>query len=132
MALTLTYRGWRPYTEVRWNGGQYGFTRDQCRDDIPEDFILRKIVPGIEQGMTMWEVGGLDDAAPSKSEAMLAVVEPVVEAPEPTPEPVAEESADESLEDMTRAELMRTAKEEGHEVKTTMKKADLIELLSGE
>ena len=56
------------------------------------------------------------------------VVEEIVE--EPVVEAEAEESSDVDYDSMTRAQLMALAKERGHTTKNTMKKADLIELLS--
>jgi len=130
LGLTLTFNGWRPYTEVRWDGVGYGFARGQTRDDVPEEFIRMKIMPGIENGMTIWSVGGLteeEQVAEEKVTAMKAVVEESIAV-----EAVVEEAEAVDYASMTRATLMKTAKEEGHEVKTTMKKADLLELLSGE
>ena len=130
MGLTLTFNGWRPYTEVRWDGVGYGFARGQTRDDVPEEFIRMKIMPGIENGMTIWSVGGLTDEeqiAEEKSTAMKAVVEESVAI-----EAAVEEAAAVDYASMTRAPLMRTAKQPGHEDSPPMQKADLIELLSGE
>ena len=113
MGLTITYTGWRPYAEVKVDGVRFGFSRGQSRDDIPEEFIRRKILPAIENGATLWTVEGLKD---EKTEAMKEVVKDTVED--------ASESVDYTK--MTRAQLMKAAKELGLQVNTSDKKADLL------
>ena len=120
MGLTITYTGWRPYAEVKVNGERYGFTRGQSRDDIPEDWVRRKIVPAIENGATLWKVEGLDED--EKTKAMKEVID----------EPVAEEPAEEAVEpavdysSLTRAKLMSECKSLGLPVDKSDKKADLL------
>ena len=60
MALSLQYTGNRPYTELKLQFGKkkmiYGFARGTIRDDIPQEFIERKIQPMIANGGTAWKV----------------------------------------------------------------------------
>jgi len=60
MALSLQYTGNRPYTELKLHFGKkkiiYGFARGTIRDDIPQEFIERKIQPMIANGGTAWKV----------------------------------------------------------------------------
>ena len=115
MGLTITYTGWRPYAEVKVNGERYGFTRGQSRDDIPEDWVRRKIVPAIENGATLWKVEGLDEE--KKTKAMKEVIdEPVAE----TVETVVDYAS------LTRPKLMSECKSLGLPVNKSDKKADLL------
>ena len=120
MGLTITYTGWRPYAEVKVDGERYGFTRGQSRDDIPEDWVRRKIVPAIENGATLWKVEGLDED--EKTKAMKEVIdEPVVEEPAEAVETTVDYSS------LTRAKLMSECKTLGLPVNKSDKKADLLE-----
>ena len=119
MGLTITYTGWRPYAEVKVNGERYGFTRGQSRDDIPEDWVRRKIVPAIENGATLWKVEGLNEDEQTK--AMKEVIdEPVAEPAEEVVETAVDYSS------LTRAKLMSECKTLGLPVNKSDKKADLL------
>ena len=119
MGLIITYTGWRPYAEVKVDGERYGFTRGQSRDDIPEDWVRRKIVPAIENGATLWKVEGLGED--EKTKAMKEVID------EPVAEP-AEEAVETTVDysSLTRAKLMSECKTLGLPVNKSDKKADLL------
>lgn len=120
MGLIITYTGWRPYAEVKVDGERYGFTRGQSRDDIPEDWVRRKIIPAIENGATLWKVEGLDED--EKTKAMKEVIdEPVVEEPAEAVENAEDYSS------LSRAKLMSECKTLGLPVDKSDKKADLLE-----
>ena len=114
MGLTITYTGWRPYAEVKVDGERYGFTRGQSRDDIPEDWVRRKIIPAIENGATLWQVEGLGED--EKTKAMKEVINETSE--EPT------EAIDYSS--LTRPQLMSQCKSLGLPVNKSDKKAELL------
>ena len=114
MGLTITYTGWRPYAEVKVDGERYGFTRGQSRDDIPEDWVRRKIIPAIENGATLWQVEGLGED--EKTKAMKEVINETSE--EPT------EAIDYSY--LTRPQLMSQCKSLGLPVNKSDKKAELL------
>jgi len=120
LGLIITYTGWRPYAEVKVDGERYGFTRGQSRDDIPEDWVRRKIIPAIENGATLWKVEGLDED--EKTKAMKEVIdEPVVEEPAEAVENAEDYSS------LSRAKLMSECKTLGLPVDKSDKKADLLE-----
>jgi hypothetical protein len=121
MGLKVEYVGSRSYTEFHYKGRAIGFARGEVQE-IPEQAIptFRSLIEG---GSTMWKIVE-GDAPADKTEAMKATIETA---------PVAEEAVEESSVDyasMTRAELMALAKERGLATKNTMKKADLVTLLS--
>lgn len=122
MGIKVEYVGARSYTEFRYAGGKVvGFSRGMVRE--LEDAAIPTIRQLVDNGSTMWNI--IDDA-PSQTEAMKATIEPTVE--ETVVE--AEEASDVDYASMSRAALMSLAKERGHTTKNTMKKADLVELLS--
>jgi len=128
MGIKVQYVGARSYTEFRLGNKVVGFGHGEIQEmDDSATPVFRSLV---DNGSTMWKI--IDDA-PSKTEAMKEAIEPtVVEeiVEEPVVEAEAEESSDVDYDSMTRAQLMALAKERGHKTKNTMKKADLIELLS--
>lgn len=128
MGIKVQYVGARSYTEFRLGNKVVGFGHGEIQEmDDSTIPVFRSLV---DNGSTMWKI--IDDA-PSKTEAMKEAIEPtVVEeiVEEPVVEAEAEESSDVDYDSMTRAQLMALAKERGHTTKNTMKKADLIELLS--
>ena len=96
MALSLQYTGNRPYTEIKLHFGKkkivYGFARGTIRDDIPQEFIERKIQPMIANGGTAWKVldsngepaGAMKEALkaeepPKEKNVVVETVETVVE-----------------------------------------------------
>ena len=85
MALTLKYVGARPYCELNIGGLTYGFARGMERDDVPEDFINTVIKPALDNGGTMWTIGGGDDTSAQQTQAMLDVVQEPEVVPEPAP-----------------------------------------------
>jgi len=117
MGLKVEYVGSRSYTEFHYKGRAIGFARGEVQE-IPEQAIptFRSLIEG---GSTMWKIVEGDVPA-DKTEAMKATIETA---------PVAEESSVDYAS-MTRAELMSLAKERGITTKNTMKKADLVTLLS--
>jgi hypothetical protein len=122
MGIKVEYVGARSYTEFRYGNKAVGFARGMVRE--LEDAAIPTIRQLVDNGSTMWKIVG--DTVPDKTEAMKATIEPTVE------ETVVEEeeSADVDYASMSRAALMSLAKERGHTTKNTMKKADLVELLS--
>lgn len=120
MGIKVEYVGSRSYTEFRYGSKAVGFARGMVRE--LEDAAIPTIRSLVDNGSTMWKI--VDDVVPDKTEAMKATIEPTVE------EVVEESSSDADYESMTRAQLMALAKERGLSTKNTMKKADLIELLS--
>ena len=128
MGIKVQYVGARSYTEFRLGNKVVGFGHGEIQEmDDSTIPVFRSLV---DNGSTMWKI--IDDA-PSKTAAMKEAIEPtVVEeiVEEPVVEAEAEESSDVDYDSMTRAQLMALAKERGHTTKNTMKKADLIELLS--
>ena len=121
MGIKVEYVGARSYTEFRYGGKSVGFARGMVRE--LDDEAIPTIRQLVDSGSNMWKI--IDDA-PSQTEAMKATIEPTVE------ETVVEEeeSTDVDYASMSRAALMSLAKERGHTTKNTMKKADLVELLS--
>jgi hypothetical protein len=121
MGIKVQYVGSRSYTEFRLGNKVVGFGHGEIQEmegaAIP---VFRSLV---DSGSTMWRI--VEDKT-SQTTAMKEAIEPTVE------ETVVEEeeSTDVDYESMTRAELMSLAKERGHTTKNTMKKADLVELLS--
>lgn len=130
MGIKVQYVGARSYTEFRLGNKVVGFGHGEIQEmDDSTIPVFRSLV---DNGSTMWKI--IDDA-PSKTEAMKEAIEPtvveeIVEEPVVEAEAEAEESSDVDYDSMTRAQLMALAKERGHTTKNTMKKADLIELLS--
>ena len=124
MGIKVEYVGSRSYTEFRYGSKSVGFARGMVRE--LEDAAIPTIRSLVDNGSTMWKIVG--DVVPDKTEAMKATIEPTVE--EIVEEVAEEASTDVDYNSMTRAELMALAKERGHTTKNTMKKADLIELLS--
>ena len=121
MGIKVEYVGSRSYTEFRYGSEVIGFARGMVRE--LEDAAIPTIRSLVDNGSTMWTIVG-EDAPADNTEALKATIEP---------EPVAEEVVEDSSVDyasMTRAELMALAKERGLTTKNTMKKADLVTLLS--
>jgi hypothetical protein len=121
----LRYVGARPYTEFKWEGRSYGFSRGMERNDIPDSFIEAMILPGIENGVTMWQVE--DDtlkAAQEKAIEMKATMEEPAEVVEETE--VVEESPSVDLDSMTRAQLMSWCSERGLPTASKDKKVELL------
>jgi hypothetical protein len=121
MGIKVQYVGSRSYTEFRLGNKVVGFGHGEIQEmegaAIP---VFRSLV---DNGSTMWKI--VEDKT-SQTTAMKEAIEPTVEKTVVEEE----ESTDVDYESMTRAELMSLAKERGHTTKNTMKKADLIELLS--
>tara|TARA_R100001198_G_C5134925_1_gene151424 strand:+ start:163 stop:483 length:321 start_codon:yes stop_codon:yes gene_type:complete len=95
------------------------------RDDIPDSFIEAMILPGIENGVTMWQVE--DDtlkAAQEKAIEMKATMEEPAEVVEETE--VVEESPSVDLDSMTRAQLMSWCSERGLPTASKDKKVELL------
>jgi hypothetical protein len=125
MGIKVQYVGARSYCEIMVDKQKQGFSRNMIKE-LPTEYVERHIRPQIEiGGSKAWLI--VDDTE-TKSKAMKAVVEETV--PEPVAEPVAEETIDVDYSSMTRFQLMAIAKERGHTVKNTTKKADLLEMLS--
>jgi len=121
MGIKVQYLGNRAYCEILVGTQKQGFSRNMIKE-LPTDYVERHIRPQIEiGGSKAWLI--VDDTE-TKSKAMKAVVE------ETAPEPVAEETTGVDYSSMTRFQLMAIAKERGHTVKNTTKKADLLEMLS--
>ena len=121
MGIKVQYVGARSYCEIMVDKQKQGFSRNMIKE-LPTDYVERHIRPQIEiGGSKAWLI--VNDTE-TKSKAMKAVVEETV------PEPVAEETTDVDYSSMTRFQLMAIAKERGHTVKNTTKKADLLEMLS--
>jgi len=121
MGIKVQYVGARSYCEILVDKQKQGFSRNMIKE-LPTDYVERHIRPQIEiGGSKAWLI--VDDTE-TKSKAMKAVVEETV------PKPVAEETTDVDYSSMTRFQLMAIAKERGHTVKNTTKKADLLEMLS--
>lgn len=121
MGIKVQYVGDRSYCEILVDKQKQGFSRNMIKE-LPTGYVERHIRPQIEiGGSKAWLI--VDDTE-TKSKAMKAVVEETV------PEPVAEETIDVDYSSMTRFQLMAIAKERGHTVKNTTKKADLLEMLS--
>lgn len=117
MGYTITYTGGKPYIEFDVFGVRTGFARGDPRTDIPAEWIEERILGGIANGSTSWEV--VSDTEEKKTAAMKEVVEaPKVEEP-------AEEPA-EDLSKLTRAKLMALCKERGIATTNSDKKADLL------
>ena len=150
MALTLKYVGARPYCELNIGGLTYGFARGMERDDVPEDFINTVIKPALDNGGTMWTIGGGDDTSAQQTQAMLDVVQepevvpepaPVIEVapepeivPEPAPEPAPVTEQTQAMldvvevqfsESMTRPQMMNWCRDNGIETTTSDTKVSL-------
>lgn len=138
LSLSLTYAGWRNYTEIKYKGTKYGFAPGMTRTDIPEEFIRKEIVPSLKYDAKMWVVGGLEDPD-DQTIAMQEVIKetPVEETTTPMQvnAPVVEADAtavSPDLSSLTRAKLMSLASKMGLKVSPSDKKIDLIERLQGE
>jgi len=113
MGYTITYTGGKPYIEFDVFGVRTGFARGDPRTDIPDKWIEERILGGIANGSTSWEV--VSDDEEKKTAAMKEVVEST--------------TADEPVEDLTkltRAKLMALCKERGIAITNSDKKADLL------
>lgn len=113
MGYTITYTGGKPYIEFDVLGVRTGFARGDPRTDIPAEWIEERILGGVANGSTSWEV--VSDTEEKKTEAMKEAVEA----------PKAEEPA-EDLSSLTRAKLMALCKERGIATTNSDKKADLL------
>lgn len=122
MGYTITYTGGKPYIEYEINGRKYGFARGDPKTNIPASWIEERILGGIENGSTSWEV--VSDADEKKTEAMKEVVEATVEPVEEAP------AVPEDLSTLSRAKLMALCKERGIDTSNRDKKADLLEKLA--
>lgn len=122
MGYTITYTGGKPYIEYEINGRKYGFARGDPKTNIPASWIEERILGGIANGSTSWEV--VSDADEKKTEAMKEVVETTVEPVKEAP------AAPEDLSTLSRAKLMALCKERGIDTSNRDKKADLLEKLA--
>tara|TARA_R110002020_G_scaffold276328_2_gene491703 strand:- start:1433 stop:1840 length:408 start_codon:yes stop_codon:yes gene_type:complete len=132
LTLSLTYKGWRNYTELKIGDRSYGFAPGMTRTDIPKEFIEEKIIPSLAFDATIWVVEGHETVEKAKAQKMVEAIE--------TPSEEKEESATEPMVDsdtpdyssLTRAKLMSLAKSKGLPVSPSDKKVDLIARLQGE
>ena len=137
LTLSLTYKGWRNYTELKIGGRSYGFAPGMTRTDIPKEFIEEKIIPSLAFDATIWVVEGHEPVEKAKAKKMVEAIE--------TPSEEKEVSAIEPMQanapvdgdtldysSLTRAKLMSLAKSKGLSVSPSDKKVDLIARLQGE
>jgi hypothetical protein len=133
MALSLQYVGVRPYTELKVSTGgkkhTFGFARGNVRDDIPQQFIVEKIVPMIENGGQSWKVLDSKGEPAGAMKEALKVEEPpkeknvVVETVETVVEKVKEAVLPSRIEDIEEKVVEK-------EVKADKPKADVEKLLA--
>ncbi len=137
MALKLQYVGARPVVKIRltaWgNDQEYWFARGQIRDDIPEEYIVNRIQPMIDNGGTAWKI--INDN--EKSEAMLSVVVEEKKVAKPVAKTETEKSeamlaavsepTPEFDQSMSRAEMMAWCKSKGIKTSTKDTKSTLTE-----
>jgi len=137
LTLSLTYKGWRNYTELKIGGRSYGFAPGMTRTDIPKEFIEEKIIPSLAFDATIWVVEGHKSVEKVKSQKMVEAIEtPSEEKEESATEPMHENAPVDSdtldYSSLTRAKLMTLAKSKGLPVSPSDKKVDLIARLQGE
>ena len=108
------------YTVIRSDGKEFDIPGNLVRDHLKRGFEL-KHAPFVS--VAQHEANKTAYAPEVTLEEVTIDVEEKT-SPEPETELV------EGLEQLTRPQLMTLAKEQGHKVQITMKKADLIEMLS--
>ena len=118
LTLSLTYKGWRNYTELKIGDRSYGFAPGMTRTDIPKEFIEDKIIPSLAFDATIWVVGGHETVEKAKTQKMVEAIEtPSEEKEESATEPMqANAPVDSDTPDyssLTRAKLMSLAKSKG-------------------
>lgn len=139
MALSLQYVGVRPYTELNISASgkkhTFGFARGNVRDDIPQEFIVEKIIPMIENGGQSWKVLDSHGQPAGEMKKALKAEEPpkeknvVVETVETVVEKVKEAVLPSRIEDIEEEVVEEEVKVE-KEVKVEEPKADVETLLS--
>jgi len=137
LTLSLTYKGWRNYTELKIGDRSYGFAPGMTRTDIPREFIEEKIIPSLAFDATIWVVEGHETVEKAKAKKMVEAIEtPSEEKEESATEPMQEKASVDSdtpdYSSLTRAKLMSLAKSKGLPVSPSDKKVDLIARLQGE
>ena len=133
LTLSLTYKGWRNYTELKIGGRSYGFAPGMTRTDIPKEFIEGKIIPSLAYDATIWVVEGHEPAEKVKARKMVEAIEtPSEEKEVSATEPMPVDSDTPDYSSLTRAKLMSLAKSKGLTVSPSDKKVDLIARLQGE
>tara|TARA_R110000803_G_scaffold76664_1_gene141360 strand:- start:25 stop:447 length:423 start_codon:yes stop_codon:yes gene_type:complete len=137
LALSLTYKGWRNYTEIKVDGSSYGFAPGMTRTDVPESYIKDKIIPSLAFDATIWVVEGHEPVKVTAKDMLETIETPNEEKKASESEPTQENAtvADEDTPDyssLTRAKLMSLAKSKGLTVSPSDKKVDLIARLQGE